>query len=586
MITRIYANDNRFKAVEFQKGLNVILADRQAESDDKDSRNGVGKTTLINVIHYGLGADLSKKALPVEEIKDWIFYFQIELKGIPLTVSRAISNAGIVEVSGQTSGLPVKPEVDEKTGLIFYKLSEWKKLLGICLFDLNGISEDKYVPTFRGLLPYFVRVGLDAYSKPFKYFGNQKSWQIQVSNAYLLGLNWRYATESQILKDQDGAAKALNTAINNSIVPTKGELEAERVRLQKVVDNEERELIEFKVHPKYAEFQSTANNLTSEIQSLNNKTLVLNRKLSRYEDSIKSESEPEIANVLSLYEDAGVHFGDGVKKSLQEAKRFHQEIVTNRKDFLSAEIAEIKAKISESQSKIERLSEQRSKVMSLLKTHGALEEFTRFQGELSAKKAILEALKEKITDIQSMTKKSKEIKTKRITLDSKLARDFEESKPIWEKAIEGFNENSLALYNHPGNLIINISENGVVKENAYKFDVEIPRSTSEGVGRMKVFCYDLMLVDKFAQSGGVDFLVHDTTMFDGVDSRQVAHALEYANTKGQESDFQYICFFNSDSVPHDDFNKEFSLDEYVRLSLSDKRPEDSLLGFHFELPRK
>jgi uncharacterized protein YydD (DUF2326 family) len=185
-----------------------------------------------------------------------------------------------------------------------------------------------------------------------------------------------------------------------------------------------------------------------------------------------------------------------------------------------------------------------------------------------------------------MTKKSKEIKSKRIALDSRLARDFEDSRPIWEKAIEGFNENSLALYNNPGNLIINISEDGVVKENVYKFDVEIPRSNSEGVGRMKVFCYDLMLVDKFSKNGGINFLVHDTTMFDGVDSRQVAHALEHARSKGLETGFQYICFFNSDSVPLGDFSNGFDLNDYVRLRLSDKRPEDSLLGFHFELPRK
>ena len=103
---------------------------------------------------------------------------------------------------------------------------------------------------------------------------------------------------------------------------------------------------------------------------------------------------------------------------------------------------------------------------------------------------------------------------------------------------------------------------------------------------MKVFCYDLMLVDNFTKKGGINFLVHDTTMFDGVDSRQVAHALQHANAKGKKAGFQYICFFNSDSLPIDDFSDDFNIDDYIRLRLSDKRPEDSLLGFHFELLRK
>ena len=586
MIRKIYANDHRFKPLELQKGLNVILADRQKDSDEKDSRNGVGKTTLINVFHYCLGADLNRKVLPIDELTDWIFYCEIELCDQFFIVSRAISNAGIVEITGNTSILPIQPEMEEKSGKYFYKLIEWKKLLGFCLFGLKGITEPKYTPTFRGLIPYFVRVGLDAYSKPFSYFRNQKSWQIQVLNAYLLGLNWRYASESQTLKDEDAAAKALNIAINNSIIPTKGELEAERVRLQKEIDKEESLLSEFKVHPKYNELQETANDLTQKIQKLNNRNLSLKRKLNRYEESVSNESQADEKSVESLYEELGVVLVDSVKKSLDEAKVFHKKIVSNRESFLSAEITEINQKISENNSNIDIAVNKRANILVLLSSHGALDEFIKFQNALLEKKTKLENIKEKIADIQSMTKKSKEIKSKRIILDSKLARDFDESKTNWEYAIEGFNDNSLALYNNPGNLIINISENGVVKENVYKFDVEIPRSNSEGVGRMKLFCYDLMLVEKFSKNKQIDFLIHDTTMFDGVDSRQVAHALEHANKKSLESNFQYICFFNTDNVPNKDFSDSFSLNDFVRLKLSDCKPEDSLLGFHFELHKK
>ena len=57
MIYKIYASDKRFKTIEFKKGLNVILADRKEESGKKDSRNGLGKTTLINILHFCFGSD-------------------------------------------------------------------------------------------------------------------------------------------------------------------------------------------------------------------------------------------------------------------------------------------------------------------------------------------------------------------------------------------------------------------------------------------------------------------------------------------------------------------------------------------------
>ncbi len=586
MITRIYSNDKRFKPVKFEKGLNVILADRKQDSDEKDSRNGIGKTTLINILHFCLGSDLSKKILPVDEIENWEFFLDIELCGNKMTAIRSIENAGVIEIKGDISGLPIKPEIDEKEGIVFYKLEDWRELLGSCLFGIKQTVREKYNPSFRTLISYFIRVGLDAYSKPFSYFRNQKSWQIQVANAFLLGLDWEHASDAQILKDKNNAANALDDAINTSIVLSKGELEAERVHLQKEVAKEEEYLSSFKVHPKYYECQIQANDLTKDIQELSNRNMMLQRKLSRYEESINSEKEPDSSSVITLYEEAGLHFGDSLKKSLEETKKFHSEIIQNRKNFLKAEISEIKNNISSNAKLVEEKSLERAEKMSLLHTHGALDEFTLLQKVLIEKRTKLEGLKEKISDMQSMAKKKKEIKAKRIEVDSKIQRDFEGSRSTWEKAIDGFNENSLALYNNPGNLIINISEKGVVTENAYSFDVEIPRSNSEGVGRMKVFCYDLMLVDMFSKEGLIDFLVHDSTMFDGVDSRQVAHALEYAHNKATDTGFQYICAFNSDGIPHEDFTEDFNIEKFVRLRLSDQRPEDSLLGFHFELAKK
>jgi uncharacterized protein YydD (DUF2326 family) len=56
MINTISANQPSFKTVEFTPGFNVIIADRTESSGVKDSRNGLGKSTLIEIIHFCLGA--------------------------------------------------------------------------------------------------------------------------------------------------------------------------------------------------------------------------------------------------------------------------------------------------------------------------------------------------------------------------------------------------------------------------------------------------------------------------------------------------------------------------------------------------
>jgi uncharacterized protein YydD (DUF2326 family) len=249
--------------------------------------------------------------------------------------------------------------------------------------------------------------------------------------------------------------------------------------------------------------------------------------------------------------------------------------VQNRANFLQVEIEQIKNQISINDNNIEINTNKRADLMIILETHGALEEFSFLQERLSEKKAKLENIKLKITDIQQISVQKTQIKAEKIELEKKLQRDYEQSRLEWEKAVIGFNENSKSLYNESGNLIINISENG------YSFNVEIPRSNSEGVGKMKIFCYDLMLVDLLSKQSKINFLVHDSTIFDGVDSRQIAHALERAHEKALESNFQYICAFNSDMLPENDFSKGFNIHNFIRLTLKDQDPKDSLMGFRF-----
>ena len=82
------------------------------------------------------------------------------------------------------------------------------------------------------------------------------------------------------------------------------------------------------------------------------------------------------------------------------------------------------------------------------------------------------------------------------------------------------------LYKAPGNLSIGI-EGG-----EYRFDVEIERSGSRGIGNMKIFCYDLALASLWAgRARSLGFLAHDSEIFDGVDERQVALALQAAAGK-------------------------------------------------------
>ncbi len=134
----------------------------------------------------------------------------MHLRGQSVSVTRATRDAGKVFIEGDTTGWPIPPRKDKKTGRFFLKASEWIGLLGNLMFGLpSGGFDSDYTPTFRSLISYFIRRGKDAYSIAFEHYRKQKEWDKQVNNAFLLGLAWEDASEWQKLKDKNASLEEL-----------------------------------------------------------------------------------------------------------------------------------------------------------------------------------------------------------------------------------------------------------------------------------------------------------------------------------------------------------------------------------------
>lgn len=579
MIKKVSANRSTFKTIEFQNGFNVIWADRMQESTKRDSRNGLGKSTLIEIIHFCLGANATKgKGLLVEALEGWEFTLELVMAKQNISVTRCVDEPSYFLVDREIEDWPIKPKF--KKSQLAFGLREWRIILGTLFYGLPPETGNKYQPAFRSLISYNIRRGKDAFTTPFEHHRKQLEWDKQVNNAFLLGLAWEDASELQKLKDRKKGIQSLRKAAKIGVVKgffgSLGELEARRVRLKRKADQEAENLASFRVHPQYEEIRLEANRYTEEIHSAANSNARSQRMLTLYEKCLAEEDAPVPNSIERLYAEAGVALPGVTLRRIEDVQDFHHKVIENRRSFLAAEVLRLKQNIQTCNQIINEKTIQRATAMEVLQTHGALDEYTLLQMRHLDTITELNSINSTIENLKSCETGLSQLKIDQEVLQQRARRDYEDRHEIWERAIELFNSYSERLYSVPGRLVIDVGATG------FKFDVEIERSGSTGISNMKVFCYDMTLATLWAaKMPSPRLLVHDSIIFDGVDERQRALALEIAASEASTNGFQYICTLNSDYVPWNEFSEGFDLRQYIRISLTDQDLAGCLLGVRF-----
>ena len=585
MIHEIRANKASFRAVKLTPGLNVILADRAGSSTRKDTRNGLGKTTLIEIIHFCLGAKVGRDSvLGIPALTDWEFSMEMTLGRNRIIVSRALKtpkNIKVAGLEGECPGLPESNIFSERS----FTTKQWQLFLGNALFALPSPVAPRFNPSFRSLISYFVRRGHHAFGDPFIFFRHQQSWNVQTNVAFLLGLEWNHVVQWQEINKKETDLKDLHKLVKQGSVPfvgrSMGKLEAKRVTLAQEIEESERALASFRVHPQYDSIHQEANQLTEEIHAAVNTDMIADRRHKLYKRVIRSEEPPSGNSIEQVYAEMGIIFSQAVRKSLDEAKEFYVLVVKDRQRFLKDEIARLERTMMETRAKIKELTEKRADLLQVLSEHGALKEMVSLQERHTAKREEMEHVKRQLEYRRQIETEERRIARDKAELCELAARDYEERRNTWDIPVRLFNLNSQALYRAPGHLVIDTTDSG------FKFSIEISKSGSDGIGKMKIFCFDLAVFEFCAgRDMSIDFLVHDSEMFDGVDSRQRAAALERASEVATRTGIQYICALNSDMVPYEDFSEDFAFDDHIRCRLTDDDASGTLLGVVFDPPVK
>lgn len=573
MIYYIFSSLPSFKELEFHPGLNVLIAQKEAGATDKQTRNRAGKTSLIEIIHFLTGADAGTDSpFRSEALASKSFGLTLDLGGEKVTAQRSGKNKSKLHVEGASF-------LNGKTHL---SNTEWTALLGEKMFGLHNLPENEgRAPTFRSLFAYFVRrQGSGAFTTPEKQATMQQVGDFQVALLYLLGLDWQIASEWQKVRDREKTLRELKMAAGagafGSIIGKASDLRTHVTVAEARLKEMQAWLIDFRVLPQYAEMESEADQLTRQISDLSNANVIDTASIRDLETAMRSEAPPPIDELESIYAEAGVSLPGLAITRYDEVRSFHESVIRNRRDYLAGELDAAKHRVAVREQEKQRLDERRAEVMNILKSHGALNQFSKLQAETARKEAEVESLRQRFDAAEQLegTKNELDIERNRLTL--RLRRDFAEQKARLSEAILAFEETSKRLYESAGSMTLEETSNGV------QFQFPMQGSRSKGIKNMQIFCFDMMLMRLCAKRGiGPGFLVHDSHLFDGVDGRQVVSALKVGAETAKALGFQYIVTMNEDDA-FKERTEGFKVHDHVLpVVLTDAKEDGGLFGFRF-----
>lgn len=572
MIHHLFSTLPTFKNLgDLKPGLNVLLAQKTEGASSKQTRNRAGKTSFIETVHFLTGSEAGPDSIfRTPELAEYTFGMDFDLKDARTVVERSGGAKAKIYIT-------TPPEAKRKLSA-----TDWVTFLGEEMFGLSSLeAAGSKPPSFRSLFAYFVRRQMSgAFTTPEKQATMQGTGDMQMALMFLLGLDWQIARDWQAVRDREKTLeelkKAAGTGAFGSIIGKAADLRTQltlqEARLKKLYS----EIETFQVLPEYRELEVESAKLTRQLNELANANTIDFAAIRDLEGALASEIPPDLEDLQAIYQEAGVALPGLVKRRYDDVKSFHQSVVRNRKDYLSSELEAAQLRIELRDTQKAQLDQRRAEIMGILRSHGALDQFLKLQGELGRLESEVESLRQRFEAAEQLEGTKNELEIERNRLTIRLRRDFAEQKDRLAEAIVAFEETSQRLYESAGSMTVDETSNGPM----FKFPMQGQRS--KGIKNMQIFCFDMMLMRLcHKRQIGPGFLIHDSHLFDGVDGRQVISALRLGSEIAQELGFQYIVTMNEDDAFKETI-EGFDLNNYVLPTrLTDATEDGGLFGIRF-----
>ena len=545
--------------IEFHKGLNLIVD----ESENQITGNSVGKTTVLKLIDFCLGAnpkhiyvDHETKKQEYKLVKDYL----IENKILITLVLTSDLDKGTEDIVIERNFLAKKELIRTINGDQLTE-EEFDLRLGRILFPEHHASK----PTFRQIISHNIRYKDESINNTLKTLDTYTSdAEYETLYLFLFGCEFTKGNSKQEilsrLKQEDTYRSRLEknqtkTAYETALALINNDIEELNKKKSSFNLNENFE----KDLDKLNEVKYQVNKLSSSIGKLN----IRKDLIKETEAELKSsKSDIDLRQLEIIYEQATNKITT-IQKSFSDLVAFHNTMIEEKVKFITKELPAIEKSISENNGSLKRLLADEKRLATAISKSDSFEELEKVIGALTEKhrkkgefENIIQQLSEVESNIKDFNKQLSEI-------DTELFSDSFEQ--VVKTQLNKFNKHfasiSNELYGEQYAVKYDIITN-TKGQRLYKFS-SFNANMSSGKKQGEISCFDLAYT-LFADEENIPclhFLLNDKKEL--MDDKQLVKIAEFVN----RNNIQFVASILKDKLP-DEINKE----EYfaVKLSQSDK----------------
>lgn len=552
----IYNNNGIIREIFFKRGVNLIVDETSEAQRLQATGNNVGKTTVLRLIDYCLGAkgdeiykDSEFSGQPNTDIE--VFLKQTE---VVITLEMVEEWNGEEEnvISISRNFLKQKQKKQTING-VSYSDEEFTKKLEELIFHT---TIDK--PSFRQMIAKNIRITPERMTNILKVLVKfTKTEEYEALYLFWLGIDTASSAEKAKLIEKRQQEKRFQNRLKNE---SKGDLafiEQQLVFLAGQIAELEKQKDDFNLNERYEEDIKMLNDTKKRLNNIASEISVLEERKNLILES-KTDLEAQYTNINTqqialLYEKAKVLI-PSLQVSFEQTVQFHNDLLTEKLAYITRELPTINQQLKSLNISLE---EHRTKEISLT--------------QKVKKMGVWDSLERIIAALNSLYERKGNLeKQKEYWLQSiDTIKNIDDELAIIDKSIgseEMLMQNRITLFNKYFSKMSNIlyGEHYLLfqkkKENGYDLAIQnIEGNPSAGKKKGQIAAFDFAYI-QFADELAIrclHFILHD--QLENIHDNQLNTLFEVAN----QLNGQYIVPILRDKVP-----ENIDISPYTILTLS------------------